>query len=187
MRSSCGAGSIRCEALPPRRTGGSFYHQFKDKGDLLVAVLADHSEALRRRFSELHRPDSSRSPDVIARDSYALVFEMVDQNEDIFRILLRDNADTDPRVVLFNKHDNVRWHDSRKVDYERIAEAYGFDIDVDFAAELVGMLTDGAIRYYLALPKSKRKAVRERPIAGLVTLTLTGVPGLDASRQRKAH
>lgn len=184
-RKPLGAVKLKKDILEPAGVAvGSFYHQFKDKGDLLVAILEEHSDALRRRFRELHRPDESRSPDVIARESYALVFEMVDHNEDIFRILLRDDAEMDPRIALFNKHDRVRWHTSRKADYERIAEAAGVDIDADFAAALVGMLADGAIRYYLALPKRRRREARERLIMGLVKLTLRGLSGLEASPRR---
>ncbi len=50
---------------------GSFYHQFKDKTELLLAILAEHSAAQRERFSEVHRPAAGRSGEDLARDSTA--------------------------------------------------------------------------------------------------------------------
>lgn len=171
------AVKLRKDILEPARVSvGSFYHQFKDKGDLLVAILEEHSETMRRQFSELHRPSLTRSPDIIARESYSLVFDMVDQHTDIVRILMHGNDD--PRIARFNARNRVRWHDSRKADYQRLAAVHRIEFDVDFAAELIGMLADGAIRHYLAIPAHERAKVRERLISGLVQLTLHGLPGL---------
>ncbi len=185
-RKPLSAVKLKRDILEPAHVSvGSFYHQFKDKGALLVAILEDHSAKMRRQFSELHRPSLARSPEKIAHDSYEMVFDMLDQNSDLFRILLNLSEESDPRVSQFNERDRVRWHESRKADYERIATAYDIDLDVDFAAELIGMLTNGAIRHYLAIPADDRPATRERLIRGLVRLTLHGLPGLITPNRRK--
>ncbi len=159
---------------------GSFYHQFRDKGDLLITILKQHSSEMREQFSEIHRPGLSRTPERIARDSYALVFDMVDRHTDIIRIQQHATPADDPRLVEFYERDRQHWHDSRCEDYKRIAEVNGDDLDVDFAAELIGMLADGAIRHYTSIPRAQREAVRERLIDGLVQLTLRGLSGLSA-------
>jgi AcrR family transcriptional regulator len=173
------AVKLKKDILEPAAVSvGSFYHQFKDKGDLLVAILEEHSETMRDQFTDLHRPGPERSPDTIARESYALVFDMVDQHTAIILIQQHADLDDDPRIRQFNERDRLRWHRSRAADYQRIVDRYGVDLDVEFAAELVGMLTNGAIRRYLKVPESDRPAARERLIEGLVQLTLRGLPGL---------
>ena len=64
-------------------------------------------------------------------------------------------------------------------DYERLVDAYGFDINSEAAAELVGLLADGALRRYLAIPQAERPAARERLLTGLVRFTLEGIRGLS--------
>lgn len=62
---------------------------------------------------------------------------------------------------------------------ERLVVAYGFDIDSEAAAELVGLLAEGALRRYLALPPSERPVARKRLLGGLVRFTLEGIRGLS--------
>ncbi len=170
------AVNLKKDILEPAGVSvGSFYHQFKDKGELLVAILEEHSEAMRRKVSDLHLPNPDRSPETIARESYGLVFDLVDQHSDIVQIQLRGG---DPVVNEFAEEDRQRWHDSRVADYRRLADAYGIEIDVEFAADVVGMLIDGAIRRYLSIPREERTGAREHILCGLVQLTVRGWRGL---------
>ena len=158
---------------------GSFYHQFKDKTDLLLAIMEEHSERLRDEVSRAHRPGTDRDSEAMARDAYKIVFDMVDDHPDMMRILLRGDEALDPRVAEFMRQDEMRWQESRVRDYETIAAAYGLDIDVEFAAELIGLLSDGAIRRYIAISPEDRPKARKRLLEGLVQLTLRGLPGLQ--------
>lgn len=157
---------------------GSFYHQFKDKTELLLAILAEHSAAQRERFSEVHRPAAGRSGEDLARDSYALAFDLADEHEALHRILARHRDDEDPRIRRFIEEDGLRWRQSLAADYARLAEAHDFELEVELAAELITAMTRGAIDEYLALPQSDRPKARERLIGGLVAFTLHGLSGL---------
>jgi len=157
---------------------GSFYHQFNDKGELLAEIVNDHSAGLRDRFSAIHHDGVERTPDQIARASYSLLFDMVDESPELMAIRVRNDG-IDPEVGRFLAKDAARWNESRVADYERLVDAYGFDINSEAAAELVGLLADGALRRYLAIPQAERPAARERLLTGLVRFTLEGIRGLS--------
>jgi AcrR family transcriptional regulator len=157
---------------------GSFYHQFQDKTDLLLAILAEHSAVQRERFSEIHRPAVGRTPEGMARSSYTLAFDTAEEHEEMHRILTRHRDDEDPRIHRFIEEDGVRWRQSLAADYARLGQEYGREIEVELAAELVSVMTRATIESYLALPPADRPKARERLIAGLVGFTLHGLSGL---------
>jgi AcrR family transcriptional regulator len=180
-RKGLAAVNLKKDILEPAGVSvGSFYHQFKDKSDLLAAILAEHSRALRARLSEVHRPDGVRSGEEVAFESYSLLFDVADDHEDGMRILLRERED-DPRIRRFIEEDRRQWRQSLAGDYTRIAEARGFELQAELAAELIGILSHGALQHYLSLPRAERAKARERLIGGLVRLTLRGLPGLTPS------
>lgn len=156
---------------------GSFYHQFRDKGELLRAIVEEHSIALRPRFSAVHSPGVERTTEMIARESFALVFDMVDESPEVMQIRMRRDVD-DPEILAFLHEDDRLWEEARAEDYQRLAAAYDFEFDAALAAELFGMLMDGAIRRYLAIPAEERPRARKRLLDGLATLILDGLRGV---------
>jgi AcrR family transcriptional regulator len=57
---------------------GSFYYQFDDQVDLLLAVLDEYSVQYRDRLREVHRASPGRLIEDVCRDSNALLFELAD-------------------------------------------------------------------------------------------------------------
>jgi AcrR family transcriptional regulator len=170
---------LKRDILEPAQVSvGSFYHQFADKTELLLAIMARHSEAQRRQFSEVHRPDANRTGEEIARLSFGLVFDLADASPDALNIQLRQRADEDPRISEFIDRDRLLWRRSLANDFEGLNEAFGSSLEVELAAELMDMLILGAIERYMATPESERPKARERILDGLVQLTLRGMPGL---------
>lgn len=177
-RKGLAAANLKRDILEPAGVSvGSFYHQFEDKSDLLVAVLAEHSAALRARLSEVHRPDG-RSGDEIAYESYSLLFDVADEHPDGMRIHLRDHDLEDPRIQAFIEEDRMRWQHGLAADYARIALARGIVFEAELAAELIGVLAHGVLQHYLSLPREERPKARERLLRGVVRLTLRGLVGL---------
>jgi AcrR family transcriptional regulator len=157
---------------------GSFYHQFGDKTDLLLAILGEHADSFRARLSAVHRPAPGRTFADIAHASYSLLFDVAAEDEDVLRIQLRERDSGDARVRRFLREERRRWAESLAADYTRLAEASGRSFDVERAVELVVALSLGAVAQYLETPRSERPARRERLLDGLVRFTLGGVPAL---------
>jgi AcrR family transcriptional regulator len=187
-RKGLAATNLTQDILEPAEVSvGSFYHQFRDKTDLLVAIVEDHADSLRARLREVHRPAPGRSLVEIARQSYALTFEMAEQHLDATRILLRERDLDDPRIVRFVETERRRWIESLMEDYQRLAEANRIALDVELAAEMISLLTAGALARYLELPPRERPAARERLLDGLVRFTLGGLPGLTLAEPTAGH
>jgi AcrR family transcriptional regulator len=160
---------------------GSFYHQFKDKTDLLLAILRDHSETFRAMIRDGHRQDLEQPPGAVARHGYEIVFRVAEENEDLFRIMARERESTEPRVRAYLRENYRLWVAALADDYRRIGRLAGDENEATIlAAELVMSLTLGALLTYLEGTPGERAANRERLIDGLVQFTLGGVAVLVA-------
>jgi len=160
---------------------GSFYHQFKDKTDLMLAIFEQHADNMRALVREAHRPVPGRSLAEIAHSSYALIFDLADRYANEARIIMRERAVDEPRIRRFIDEDRRRWVESLTLDYRRLAELNRFDLDVQLAAELIEGLARGVLDQYLELPKKERPKAREKLLDGLVRFTLGGLLELSAS------
>jgi len=166
---------------------GSFYHQFPNKTDLLLAILEEDSQDLQAALERAQEPRPGRSLFDIARDSYTTTFDLVDQHSDTMRILFRESAVDDPRVQNFARREHKRWIEILTHNFQRIAAADHEMPQIALAAELISVLTNGALAHYLGLPEQERVAARTRLIDGLVRLTVGGVPALGVDEAELAR
>jgi AcrR family transcriptional regulator len=165
--------------VPARVSVGSFYHQFRDKTDLLLAILEDHSQTFLAMIQEAHRPREESEPGEIARHSFETVFRIAERNDDLFRIMVRERESEDPRVRTYLRDNHRRWIESLADDYRRagLESAEGSDA-LPLAAELITATTIGTVLNYLDLPEPERAHRRGPLIDGLVRFTIGGLVAL---------
>ena len=166
---------------------GSFYHQFSHKTELLLAILEEDSQELQSALQHAQAPTPGRSLLELARDSYTATFDVVDEHADTMRILFRESAVDDPRVQQFAHREQRHWIEMLTHSFQRIAAADHSSARIALAAELISVLTTGALAHYLGLPEPERAVARERLIDGLVRLTLGGLPALGADEATLAE
>ncbi len=175
--------------VPARVSVGSFYHQFRDKTDLLLAILEDHSRTFLAMIQEAHRPHEESDPREIARHSLETFFRIAERNDDLFRIMVRERHSEDARVRGYLKDDHRRWIESLADDYRRAglagADAAGDEVLL-LAAELVSATTLGTVLRYLDLPEGERARQRDALIDGLVRFTIGGLLALTTPSPRPA-
>jgi AcrR family transcriptional regulator len=168
--------NLRDDILEPAGVSvGSFYHQFRDKTELLFAILRDDTDLFRVRLSQAHTPAPGRTLLDICRASYGATLDMAEMQEEFLRISLRERNATDPRVREFLREERERWMESMTQDYERIAAANGLRIDAALAAELTVALSTGIVASYLELPRSRRRSERVRMLEAMCRFTLGGL------------
>ncbi len=167
--------NLREDILAPAGISvGSFYHQFRDKTDLLLAILDAYGSRFRARLHEIHAPRPGRSVADVARDSFSFVLDMAEREEDLVRIQLRVRSSNDPRVRAFEHESRERWRTMLADDYRRIGTASGREVDAGLLADLLIALSLGAVAQYLETPAEARPSLRARLLGGLVRFALGG-------------
>lgn len=170
--------SLQRDVLGPSGvSNGSFYHQFDDKTDLLVATLEDAAEAGQIALRETIGADVDADPVERARRGFEMWFALVDGAEDLFRIQLRERENRDPRVRELIRGLRRRWVASIAGALGERSEATS--VDPELIARIVASLTYGVLAEYLDAPPEERAALRSTLIATLPEFVVGGVAALD--------
>lgn len=174
------AVSVRRDVLEPSGvSNGSFYHQFADKTDLLVAVLEEAVDAARFVLHESIATTPATDPDQRAQSAFETWFAMVDGAEDLFRIQVRERDNPDPRVRTLVQALRQRWIATIAAN---LRERTGTGtVDADLAARLIASLTYGVLIDYLDTPADERAALRATLIDALPRFVTGGVTALDTA------
>jgi AcrR family transcriptional regulator len=170
--------SVQRDVLEPSGvSNGSFYHQFSDKTDLLVAVLEDAADAARFVLHEAITTTPAADPEQRARRAFETWFAMVDGAEDLFRIQLRERENPDPRVRALIQALRQRWIATIAASLREQTD-FGH-VDPELTARLIASLTYGVLVDYLDTSADERAALRTTLIDALPRFVAGGVAGLD--------
>ncbi|MEO0493999.1 MAG: TetR/AcrR family transcriptional regulator [Actinomycetota bacterium] len=167
--------SLHRDVLGPAGvSNGSFYHQFTDKTDLLLAVLEDAEGAGRFVLADAAEPTPDAGPVALVRRAFETWFQLVDGAEDLFRIQLRERSNTDPRVQAAVEAVRERWVDTVATQLRRART----DLDAGQAARVLSSLTSGLLLDYLATDPADRATFRAERLETVPAFVVAGLDGL---------
>ncbi|MEO1059916.1 MAG: TetR/AcrR family transcriptional regulator [Actinomycetota bacterium] len=155
---------------------GSFYHQFDNKTDLLLAIIDLATAVAEARFSgSLPEEGAGMSPDDVSR-LWEAYLNMVDVREDIVTIQLRETHSPHPEIAdAIQRLADVRRH-GLAARYRRIARPE-VTVDAEAMSDMVEALAVGALTTYLRTPAAERPQRKSELTRRLTTMTLGGIRG----------
>lgn len=168
--------SLQRDVLEPAGvSNGSFYHQFRDKTDLLVAVLEDGRDRGRSVVQEAIVESADAGPIDRTRRRIEVWLEILELGEDIFRIQVRERENEDDRVrelVLA-----VRAGSTALLADGLSAALAGrsADLDAHRASLFIIELMEAVALRHLDLPRAERAAERGALANDLASFIVGGV------------
>jgi len=165
---------------------GSFYHQFADKTELLIAILDE--AAIQRKASVLFRgQEDGKRPafEADVADAIERLFVSLDDEAHVWRIQVRERINPDPRIrqrILDGRH---AWQQEvarflarhNRCDDDALAQA----------VEMIIIFCIGLVAAYLDLPLEVRSARRPTLPPQVSEFLCNGVrPVLGISPPRKS-
>lgn len=171
-----GGASLREDILAVADVStGSFYHQFRDKADLLVEILRCDGERVIRALQENAGPGDGDGV-ASARDRLLHeIFDMAERNPAFVKIFVREYHSDSPAVRREVRRHSERTIAQLRTFYDALRDATGLPLDTEAIAMLLTVQSLALLNYYLDFPRSQRAAVRERLIARMVQLGAGGI------------
>jgi len=165
---------------------GSFYHQFADKTELLIAIIDE--AAVQRKASVLFRgPEDGKRPSLETEvaDAIERFFVSLDDEGHLWRIQVRERINPDPRI-------RQRILEGRRAWQQEVAQFLARhnrrdDDALAQAVEMIMIFCIGLVRAYRDLPPDVRSARRPTLPAQVSEFLCSGVRpllGIAPPRQR---
>lgn len=158
---------------------GSFYSQFADKTDLLIAVLDEAAEQRLALIFATPDPDNPGTLHDAIRSGYEHFFASLDTNAHLWHIQLRERTNPDPRINQRILAGRRRWTEQVAALLRRTT--HSDEDSIHRAATMIVTLAAGLAATYLDLPKRQRNRQRPTLLADAVDFTLTGLQHLTPS------
>ncbi len=174
------ATNLKRDILKPAGVSvGSFYHQFRDKTELFLAILEEHAESFRKLLRAVHALAYRRPAQEVAWQSFSTVLTMVEEHQDLIRMMAREQESHDPRLRVYLRRNDRAWVESLAVDYLRAGLVPSKDRALaNRMAELVVTFTWGAVLRYASWTDEERRRRRTNWIADLVAFCLGGMSAI---------
>jgi len=174
------ATNLKTDILRPAGVSvGSFYHQFRDKTELFLAILETHEESFRKLLRAVHTLAQRRPAQEVAWQSFSTVLTMVEEHEDLLRMMARERESHDPRVRAYLRRNDRAWVESLTQDYLRAGLVPSKNrVLATRMAELVLTFTWGAVMRYSSWTPEERQRRRLDWIEDLVAFCLGGMSAI---------
>ena len=157
---------------------GSFYHQFDNKTELLVAIIELATEVAENRFLDsLPSDGSGMNRDAIAA-SWDAYLSLVDRRADVVTIQLRETHSPHPEIADAIQRLTEARRRLLAARYQQIALADS-TIDTDGLADMVEQLALGALTNYLRTPEAERPIRKVELTERLTTMTIAAIEGFS--------
>ncbi len=159
---------------------GSFYHQFEDKTDLLLAVLRDAADDRRVAVLGLGADAEGMGPEEGISAGFVRFFDSLDTEEHAWLVQLRVRvrADADGRVYGIIRNGRERWV-SELTDLLGQWSKADQDTRRNVAIDLLAFAT-GLATYYLDLPPDVRAKQRPELLKSAQSFATHGAVGVLA-------
>ncbi len=170
--------NLRSDIIEPAGVGvGSFYHQFKDKTELMLALIEQQSELFRAAIARALIPGDHPEGNYreVTRRTLTTLFDVVEDAEDMARVLLRERHSAEPRVRAFLEHNRDLWIAHLASHFDALAEASGDRLDTKGLADIILTLAEGALTVYLDIPAREQPAARERMLHNMTVFIIGGI------------
>ncbi|MEM7091682.1 MAG: TetR/AcrR family transcriptional regulator [Actinomycetota bacterium] len=153
---------------------GSFYHQFANKTELLLAIIELATEVAEARFYDA-LPDEGAGMDREAiRASWDAYLSLVDNREDVVTIQLRETHSPHSEIAdAIKRLTDVR-RDYLATRYRQVA-VDGATVDAEALSEMVEALSLGALTNYLRTPAAERLERKPEMVERLTTMTTAAI------------
>lgn len=170
---------------PAGVSAGSFYHQFTDKTELLLAVLRE-AEDRRRQFVFPAGQQSGHQPPATLADAIGRAVERFMQSLDDaghdWRIQVRERANPNPRVFTRVQEGRDAWSTLIRELLAPFAEP---GADLDRATFLFVTFCVGLIATYLDMPEAERTAQHPQLVADITSFLTDAMRGRLAATDAK--
>ncbi len=152
--------SLTADILEPAGVSvGSFYHQFDNKADLLLAVLRERVSSRRSRVVELLGA-ADLSYEASVRVALGALLDDMETSPDAWRVQYRERQHPDPTI---SRAIEVGWSVWAKTARALVQRCFDTTPErADAAARLTVVVVAGLLRDYLIADPAERQAIRSQ-------------------------
>jgi AcrR family transcriptional regulator len=159
---------------------GAFYHHYKDKVELFLAIADEAAVALRGLLRQTRLVRSDDHPIRWIEEHFGRILHFVLGERELFTIIFRElHQPSDPRIAAFSDRDREMYVTELEEDLRKlVSEGVIPKIDVAWASRLTVWMIISALNEQLQRPRDESEWVRA--VARYVLFALPGMRHIES-------